>query len=616
MYTDEYKYSDDGALTPSDLTPLSGETESDRYTDDGGLDIAPSGMAVPAPTPIAPPIDDGTVVGLGLQLQEPDPAAPAGGGFRVVKLIRGAPSDLCGLICEGDTLVGVDGRTILTSSFAEVSSMLRGPEGSSISLDFERAVREHGATRTRSFEAMLRRERFFLPAESEDEGESDGALESYRPERTGTKADYWEGYRAAMAQKVPAWAGSVASFESDESDISELGELPPPSPGGASLSASEPGEPETDARLAGALAAGTTVGLQERLLPALPTEAELLAAAEADAADDAALRTELGATAAKWSDQLGKWSKVLGRAQEGLCVKSELLSVWRLKVAALRAKVGVDDEAVDAQVRKIADAPLPPPRQSAERTAAVLEAVREGASGAPAELLQELQRQMVESERWRAEASKMGALLKTARADLGAKSAEMATLRAQNITWSSDNRQKRAEARAAADELGELKEAHGAVLAQASMWEDRCAKLQEEVKLKGELAAMWRRSAEKGGAGEGSGEAEAAAITWKIEAERATHESVRWREASRKAEEAMAAQGEEATRLRVQCEALRAQLEAERAEKVAREADVRPQEQIDAALNNAREDLHAKSEEAERLRAKVARLEHAIKTLM
>ena len=41
---------------------------------------------------------------------------------------------------------------------------------------------------------------------------------------------------------------------------------------------------------------------------------------------------------------------------------------------------------------------------------------------------------------------------------------------------------------------------------------------------------MWRRSAEKGGGGGGGGggsEAEAAALTWKLEAEKATREGER-----------------------------------------------------------------------------------------
>jgi len=42
---------------------------------------------------------------LGIQLQEPEDGETAGAGFRVTRLIRGAPGDACGLICEGDVLV-------------------------------------------------------------------------------------------------------------------------------------------------------------------------------------------------------------------------------------------------------------------------------------------------------------------------------------------------------------------------------------------------------------------------------------------------------------------------------------------------------------------------------
>ena len=102
---------------------------------------------------------------------------------------------------------------------------------------------------------------------------------------------------------------------------------------------------------------------------------------------------------------------------------------------------------------------------------------------------------------------------------------ELESLRAQNITWSTDNKAKRSEARVAQAELRESKEAHAALASQASMWEERAHKLQEEVKLRSELATMWKRSAEKGGGGE-RGELEAAALTWKVEAERATSEGV------------------------------------------------------------------------------------------
>ena len=46
---------------------------------------------------------------------------------------------------------------------------------------------------------------------------------------------------------------------------------------------------------------------------------------------------------------------------------------------------------------------------------------------------------------------------------------------------------------------------------------------------------MWRRAAERGGGGGGGdgGEAGAAAVTWKLEAEKAAREGERWEGASR-----------------------------------------------------------------------------------
>ena len=46
----------------------------------------------------------------------------------MTRLIRGAPGDACGLICEGDVLVAVDGRSIVTTRFSAVSALLRGDE--------------------------------------------------------------------------------------------------------------------------------------------------------------------------------------------------------------------------------------------------------------------------------------------------------------------------------------------------------------------------------------------------------------------------------------------------------------------------------------------------------
>ena len=65
---------------------------------------------------------------MGIQLQEPEDGETAGAGFRVTRLIRGAPGDACGLICEGDVLVAVDGRSIVTTRFSAVSALLRGDE--------------------------------------------------------------------------------------------------------------------------------------------------------------------------------------------------------------------------------------------------------------------------------------------------------------------------------------------------------------------------------------------------------------------------------------------------------------------------------------------------------
>merc|ERR1719261_896686 len=97
----------------------------------------------------------------------------------------------------------------------------------------------------------------------------------------------------------------------------------------------------------------------------------------------------------------------------------------------------------------------------------------------------------------------------------------MQTIRAQNVTWSTDNKQRREMVERVKGEAEELRATNAAVVSQASTLEERVAKLQDEVTLKSELAAMWRRSAERGGSGGGGSEAEAAALTWKLEAEKA-----------------------------------------------------------------------------------------------
>ena len=151
---------------------------------------------------------------------------------------------------------------------------------------------------------------------------------------------------------------------------------------------------------------------------------------------------------------------------------------------------------------------------------------------------------------------------------------------------------------------------------QASMWEERAHKLQEEVKLRSELATMWKRSAEKGGGGE-RGELEAAALTWKVEAERATSEGVRLKELVKRAEASLAIKEEELLRARADGEAQRLALErlAQQQRHVERDRDD-PRDEIAQALASAQEDLHAKTEEARHLSSKVARLEAAISQIM
>lgn len=597
----------------------------------GAADGAPLLGAAPAAS--AQPAADGTHVGLGIQLQEPEAGEQAGAGFRVTRLIRGAPGDACGLICEGDVLVAIDGRSVVTTRFSAVSALLRGDEGTTISLEFERTVRERGELRTRAFEVTLRRARFLLPQMADDADDAASELSEPVDDATGAagrargkKAGYWEGYRAAMAQKAPPFAGSIASFDSEDpdEDASEAGGALPTSvlPRSPSVSDDEgvglDTELETEQQLAGALAAGATVGLPGAgaFGSTLPTEEELAAERAEEEAEEASMRAELAPGAAAWVDRLGKWEGVLTKAHEGAIVKSELMTMWKLKMTAMRAKLGVEEGAVRAQLDSLANQELPQSRAQPARTAKVIEQVQaSGGKQTPSELLLELERQMVEAERWRAETQRLAALLKRSQHEIGRKGDEMSKLRAQTITWSADNKAKRSELRAKADELDELKAQHAAVVSQATMWEERSNKLQDELKLKSELATMWKRSAEKAGAGDVA-EVGAAALTWKVEAEKASHEATRWRELARKAEEQLSAKQDEALRYRTQYEAARLQAERIKEEQVYQRSDAGPQEEITAALLAAQEDLNAKSEEAKQLRDKVMRLETAIRELM
>ena len=290
--------------------------------------------------------------------------------------------------------------------------------------------------------------------------------------------------------------------------------------------------------------------------------------------------------------------------------------MWKLKLTRIRAKPGLEEKAIAAQYDAIAAAPLPPPRGDTEKASEVLRAVRAGkdAEVSP-ELFTELQRQMVEAERWRAETKKVAVQLKKARDEMGRKHQETATMRAQNVVFASDNKTKRDELRVARQEADEMRSQNSSIVAQASMLEDRVAKLQDELTLKTELAAMWRRTTEKGGGGADGG-ADAAALTWKLEAERSMAEGERWKAAARKAEEAARAKEEEALRLRMEMQAMRNRNEESGQKRERVDDQDSSQEDIRLALLSAQEDLNDKAREAQLLQSKVVRLEDAIKSLM
>jgi chromosome segregation ATPase len=180
----------------------------------------------------------------------------------------------------------------------------------------------------------------------------------------------------------------------------------------------------------------------------------------------------------------------------------------------------------------------------------------------------------------------------------------------------SDNKQRRMQLQSAKDEAEELRSTNAAVVAQASTLEERVSKLQDEVALKSELAAMWRRSAEKGGGGGGDPDAQAKAVTWKLEAERAMREGERWKAVARRAEDAARQKDEDAMRLRLSLEEAKLGLEQQSMSVARRDADDQPLEDVRQALLSAQDDLQSKTEEASQLAAKVARLENALHQLM
>ena len=277
---------------------------------------------------VIPEAAAGSHVGLGFQLLVPAPRAAGGTGFKVTRLVRGAPGDACGLICEGDVLVAIDHASILFFSFAEVSKALSGREGTAVTLGFERVVRERGALRTRAFEIALRRERFLV---ADDDGGADGgdgdddalSLASAREGAVATKADYWEGYRAAMAQKAPALAGSILSFDGSGSDGGSDGggELPRCRRARRGRRAAPTSRRTPGAAVGGAGGgAGRGAAGAGALRPQAEVEAEERQLAEeeaADAAEEAALLSQLGATSRQWAEKFGRWDGAMRKATRG-----------------------------------------------------------------------------------------------------------------------------------------------------------------------------------------------------------------------------------------------------------------------------------------------------------
>ena len=144
----------------------------------------------------------------------------------------------------------------------------------------------------------LRRARFLLPTTTDDADEVASLPPSDAGDPRGKKAEYWDGYRAAMATKAPPFTGSIASFDSDDPDEISLdgrvAELP------RSPSVSDEDEPLQE--------------LEDWMRDTVIVEQELAEEAAEAEAEAAAARAELAPGAAAWVDRLGKWEAVLAKA--------------------------------------------------------------------------------------------------------------------------------------------------------------------------------------------------------------------------------------------------------------------------------------------------------------
>ena len=101
---------------------------------------------------------------------------------------------------------------------------------------------------------------------------------------------------------------------------------------------------------------------------------------------------------------------------------------------------------------------------------------------------------------------------------------------------------------------------------------------------------MWRRSAERGagatagGGGGNSSEAEAAALTWKLEAEKAMREGERWKAVARRSEDAVRQKEEENLHMKVQLEETKMSLDKRQQAEAFRARDDAPLEEMKMAL--------------------------------
>ncbi|MDX1416160.1 MAG: S41 family peptidase [Candidatus Promineifilaceae bacterium] len=79
---------------------------------------------------------DGSVSGIGAFVRE-----NADGLIEITRPIDGQPADLAGLL-SGDVIIAVDGESVIDFSFDEVLLLVRGPEGSAVTLTVTRADEE------------------------------------------------------------------------------------------------------------------------------------------------------------------------------------------------------------------------------------------------------------------------------------------------------------------------------------------------------------------------------------------------------------------------------------------------------------------------------------------